>query len=122
MIESAHNPLKIKTLRQEEIPMSGTVQAAHAVLEPSEIVLEADPSEAIADEFEAFSRRHPRVARDLLYILEVYNRCDRVPHGFERPNFEDAYTHVFGGDGRKACERCNPAFYREKTIVGSSAR
>ncbi|MCU1230991.1 MAG: hypothetical protein JWO97_3875 [Acidobacteria bacterium] len=66
-----------------------------------------------------FWLRHPGIADDLLYILDVYAKCDQVPHTAAPPDLEDAYTHVFGSSTSPACERCYPRFHREKRILES---
>jgi len=101
--------------------MAGS-SASQAVAEASTSAVEDDPPldmSLAADEFEKFYRQHPRVAPDLFYILEVYKNCDRIELHTARPAFEEAYTHVFGSSTQPACERCNPAFYREKRILGA---
>jgi hypothetical protein len=73
-----------------------------------------------AQEFEEFCTRHPRAAGDIIYMLEVYKTCDRHERvNGRRPKFEEVYTHIFGSANQPHCERCNPAFYREKQILGA---
>ncbi len=81
-----------------------------------------------ADKFSRFRQRHPQAAPDLLHLLEVYDRCDRVPHPRRRGvygvigaldalDFERVYEHIFGSQTQEPCERCNPAFFREKRLL-----
>lgn len=89
----------------------------------------ASDSTAVTDEFATFFRSHPKAAPDLLYILEVYKKCDHVQQRRQslafppqtEPSFEEAYVHVFGSPTQLACERCKPAFYREKRILSAAS-
>ncbi len=96
-------------------------QAPESVIDTPTTPNDGNIGGALAHDFDAFYRRHPKAARDLLYILEVYKKCDRVALTLDPPSFEEAYLHVLGGPNQAPCERCNPAFDREKRILGVPA-
>jgi hypothetical protein len=114
-VEEAHNIFKINNLRREVYVTIS--EASETCFSTSARDLQLGGS--TGDQVTAFYQRHPKVARDLLYILEVYKGCPRVPQTSGLPDLERVYVHVFGSASEAACDRCNPAFYREKLILGA---
>jgi hypothetical protein len=116
MLTPVGNRLKINNLQEEASRMS----VAQAI--PSAVESEAGEESKLSapsHESSEFWRNHPSIAADILYILDVYARCERVDHRNGAPELEAVYSHVFGSaeTDESRCEYCYPAFQREKRIV-----